>query len=74
MPMYELVLWFQGNEDIRITDQRVSIGETLVIDNRRWLVEAQDLPRDPSAIARFICSRRAASSSDKNSSATCPRD
>jgi hypothetical protein len=63
MPMYELVLWFQGNEDIRITDQRVSIGETLVIDNRRWLVEAQDLPRDPSATARFICSRRATGSS-----------
>src|SRR5947208_7029159 len=21
MPMYELVLWFQGNEDVRITDQ-----------------------------------------------------
>jgi hypothetical protein len=61
MPMYELVLWFQGNEDIRITDQRVSIGDTLLIDNRRWLVEAQDLPRDPSATARFICSRRAAS-------------
>jgi hypothetical protein len=68
MPMYELVLWFQGNEDIRVTDQRVSIGETLVIDNRRWLVEAQDLPRDPSATARFICSRRAA-----GSSGTAPR-
>ena len=65
MPMYELVLWFQGNEDLRITDQRVSVGQTLVIDNIRWLVEAQDLPRDPNATARFICSR-AASSSNRN--------
>jgi len=44
MPMYELVLWHQGNEDVRITDQPVSVGQTVVIDKVRWLVEAQDLP------------------------------
>jgi len=66
MPMYELVLWHQGNEDVRITDQPVSVGQTLVIDKVRWLVEAQDLPRDPNATARFIYSRRAASSSNRN--------
>ena len=38
MPMYELVLWHQGNEDVRITDQPVSVGQTLVIDKVRWLV------------------------------------
>ena len=59
--MYELVLWFQGHEDVRITDQPASVGQTLVIDNIRWLVEAQDLPRYPNATARYICSRRAAS-------------
>ena len=63
--MYELVLWFQGNEDVRIVDQPVSVGETLVIDGIKWLVEAQDLPRDPTATARYICSRRAASSANR---------
>jgi hypothetical protein len=43
MPMYALVLWHQGNEDVRITDQPVSIGQTLSIDSIQWLVEAQDL-------------------------------
>ena len=63
--MYELVLWFQGTEDVRITDQPVSVGETVLIDGIKWLVEAQDLPRDPNATARFICSRRAASSANR---------
>ncbi len=63
--MYELVLWHQGNEDVRITDQPVSVGQTVLIGKVKWLVEAQNLPRDPNATARFICSRRAASSSNR---------
>jgi hypothetical protein len=63
--VYELVLWFQGKEDVRITDQPVSVGQTLLIDDIKWLVEAQDLPHDPNATARFICSRRAASSANR---------
>jgi hypothetical protein len=66
VPTYELVLWFRGKEDVRITHQSASIGETLVIDNIRWLVEAQDLPRDPSATARYICSRRAATFANRS--------
>jgi hypothetical protein len=63
--VYELVLWFQGTEDVRITDQPVSVGQTVLIDGIKWLVEAQDLPRDPNAKARYICSRRAASSANR---------
>jgi hypothetical protein len=63
--VYELVLWFQGTEDVRITDQPVSVGQTVMIDGIKWLVEAQDLPRDPNATARYICSRRAASSANR---------
>lgn len=63
--MYELVLWFQGTEDVRITDQPVSVGQTVLIDGIKWLVEAQDLPHDPNAKARYICSRRAASSANR---------
>jgi hypothetical protein len=63
--VYELVLWFQGKEDVRIVDQPASVGQTLVIDGIKWLVEAQDLPRDPNATARYICSRRAASSANR---------
>ncbi len=66
MPMYELVLWHQGNEAVRITDKPVSVGETVLIDDIKWLVEAQELPRDPKAAARYICSRRAATSSNRN--------
>jgi hypothetical protein len=65
--MYELVLWHQGNEAVRITDKPVSVGQTLLIDDIKWLVEAQELRRDPKARARYICSRRAATSSDRNS-------
>jgi hypothetical protein len=65
MPTYELVLWFQGDEDVRFIDAPVSVGQTVVVDNIKWLVEAQDLPRDPNATARFICSRRAATSANR---------
>ena len=67
MPMYELVLWHQGNEAVRITDQPVSIGQTLSIDSIQWLVEAQVLPHDPNAAARYVCSRRAATSANRDS-------
>jgi hypothetical protein len=63
--MYELVLWHQGNEAVRITDKAVSVGQTLLIDDIKWLVEAQELPRDLKATARYICSRRAATSSNR---------
>jgi hypothetical protein len=66
MPMYALVLWHQGDEDVRITDQPVSIGQTLSIDSIQWFVEAQDLPHDPNAAARYVCSRRAATSSNRD--------
>jgi hypothetical protein len=64
--MYELVLWHQGNEAVRISEEPVSVGQTLVIGDIKWLVEAQELPRDPKATARCICSRRAATSSNRN--------
>jgi len=66
MATYELVLWFQGREDIRTTDQPLSVGQTVLIDDIKWLVEAQDLPRDPNSKARYICSRRAASSANRS--------
>lgn len=65
MPIYELALWDQGSEAVRITDKPVSIGQTLLIDDIKWLVEAQELPRDPKATARYVCSRRAATSSNR---------
>jgi hypothetical protein len=74
MATYELVLWFRGKEDVRITDQPASIGETLVIDNMKWLVEAQDLPRDPNATARYICSRRAATFANRAADVVVGRD
>ena len=66
MATYELVLWFQGREDVRTTDQPLTVGQTVLIDDIKWLVEAQDLPRDPASTARFICSRRAASSANRS--------
>jgi len=52
----------------RFIDKPVSVGQTVLIDNVKWLVEAQELPRDPKATARYICSRRAATSSNRNTS------
>jgi hypothetical protein len=57
MPMYELVLRFQGNEEVRITDSPITIGQTLLIDNREWVVEARILSQDMFVTARFICLR-----------------
>ena len=65
MPIYELALWDQGSETVRITDKPVSVGQTLLIDDIKWLVEAHELPRDPKATARYVCSRRAATSSNR---------
>ena len=65
--MYELAFWHQGTEAVRITDKPVSVGETVLIDDIKRLVEAQRLPRDARATARFISSRRAAASSNRNS-------
>jgi hypothetical protein len=66
VPVYELVLWHQGNEAVRITDRSMSVGEMLLIDGIKWLVEAQEPPLDPKATARYICSRRAATSFNRN--------
>jgi hypothetical protein len=67
MPTYEVVLWFQGHEDVRTIDQPLTVGQTVLIDDIKWLVEAQDLPRNPASTARFICSRRAATSANRSS-------
>jgi hypothetical protein len=40
----------------------VSVGQTLLIDDIKWLVEAQGLPRNPKATARYVRSRLATSS------------
>jgi hypothetical protein len=65
MPIYELALWDQGSEAVRITDKPVSVGQTLLIDDIKWLVEAQELPRDPKATERSVCSRHAATASNR---------
>jgi hypothetical protein len=49
VPTYELVLWHQGNEAVRITDKPLSVGQTLLIDDIKWLVEVQELPRRPQS-------------------------
>jgi hypothetical protein len=53
--MYEVVLRYDGQEDVRITDEALTVGQTLTIDNRKWRVERAERPQTAGASRRFIC-------------------
>ncbi len=53
--MYEVVLRYDGQEDVRITDQAVTVAQTLAIDNRKWQVERAERPQTAGASGRFVC-------------------
>jgi hypothetical protein len=55
VPMYEVVLRHHGQEDVRITDEAPTVGQTLTIDNRKRRVEHAERPQTAGASRRFIC-------------------
>ena len=59
MPLYELALDFEGaspSREVRLTDQRPAIGDTLQIDWIEWVV-VRELDTSTPAEARFECVR-----------------
>jgi hypothetical protein len=54
MPLYEIVLCRPDGDEVRVTDQAVAVGETLVIDYTPWTVIAQEPATDVQANARFM--------------------
>jgi hypothetical protein len=38
MPLYEVLLRIESREEIRLTDRPYTVGQTLTIDNRAWIV------------------------------------
>ena len=56
VPLYELVLRYPDREEVRLTDQPLTVGETFQIDYEEWFVaEKDDRPENPRASARLIC-------------------
>jgi hypothetical protein len=38
MPLYEVVLRKDGREEVRLTDRRYEVGQTIEIGNQTWRV------------------------------------
>jgi hypothetical protein len=53
--MYEIVLRFADHDEVRLTDRRVRVGETLTIDGDKWVVGGTERPRNALALLSYIC-------------------
>jgi hypothetical protein len=57
MPLYEVLLIRKHDRETRLTDQALSIGETVSIGQERWLVESEATPDRTEADTRYVCIR-----------------
>lgn len=57
MPLYEVLLIRKDDDEIRLTDRAVRVGETVSIGEERWLVEREAAPERSDAAARYVCVR-----------------
>jgi hypothetical protein len=55
MPLYEIVLSFPDREEVRLTDEPVSVGDTIQIDHVPWRVLFERDPRNRFATACYLC-------------------
>lgn len=56
MALYEIVLRrADGTDEVRVTDRRPAVGDTLRIGNRSWEVVLERDPADFRAAAQFLC-------------------
>lgn len=62
--LYEIVLSFSDRDELRVTDRGpYTVGETIRIDEREWVIVRQERPTDPSAVTRYICKVKPGSNS-----------
>ena len=55
MPLYEVLLLRDDEQELRLTDQPLHVGRTLTIGEERWLVQREAAPQQPAAKTRYIC-------------------
>jgi hypothetical protein len=53
MPLYEVLLRTEGREEIRLTDRAYTVGQTLMIGNRTWVV-SEVRPGTERSPRRFV--------------------
>ncbi len=53
MPLYEVELLADGFREVRLSDRRLTVGETVAIGSRHWVVE-KEVATD-AAESRFRC-------------------
>lgn len=54
MPLFEIVLVRDGSTEVRLTDQRTRVGDTIQINDQDWVV-ARRVSASAHAEARFEC-------------------
>jgi hypothetical protein len=57
MPLYEVVLLWDDDDETRLTDRELTIGETLEIGAERWIVEREEPAERREVAMRFVCVR-----------------
>jgi hypothetical protein len=55
MPLYEVLLKRDDDEEIRLTDRALQVGETLTIAEQRWQVQRQEPAKQADAEVRYVC-------------------
>jgi hypothetical protein len=55
MPLYEVLLIRDDEQETRLTDRALSVGETVAIADQSWLVQSETAAERADAAARYIC-------------------
>jgi hypothetical protein len=57
LPLYEVLLIRDDEQEVRLTDQPLPIGEAVPIGEERWLVQREAAPERTDAVTRYVCVR-----------------
>jgi hypothetical protein len=55
VPLYEVLLMRDDEQETRLTDRALSVGETVFMGEQTWLVQSETAPERADAAARYIC-------------------
>ena len=55
MPLYEVLLIRDDEQETRLTDRSMRVGETVSIREQSWLVQSKTAPERADAAARYVC-------------------
>jgi hypothetical protein len=57
VPLYEVLLVRDDEQELRLTDQPLRVGEAVPIGGERWLVQREAVPERADAETRYVCVR-----------------